>query len=118
MGIVDDRTLAGPSQRWVVGELRHTGITADQIREPTGSDVIMIPAALVIMTVANVERLFTSQILGEHSVGLIRTIKREAVEGESDEGRVRLGVVGKRCFHTTGILVIMIHPRLLWMPAA
>ena len=118
LGIVQNRSIAGPCHHRIVGRLGHSRIAADQIGEPFRSDVIVISSNRVVVTIADIKRTVTSEILRKQSFRLVGAIQWKPVEREPNDWGVRLRVVGERRFHAARVFVIVIYSCLLWVAAA
>ena len=116
--IVHNRAGPRPTQTGAVGRLDNPGVTTKNIGETARSDVIMIATLVIVMPITDIQGTLTLQILGHHPRLFVRTINGKPVKGKTNHRRMLFPIVGKRRFHTTGVLVIVINSSRRRMPAA
>ncbi len=92
-------------------------VTADDMRVPAGSDVVVPTPLLVVVDVEIVERIGLGG-LGQFSLGLIGPVNGESVEGEPDDRGVLVAFVTPGCLNADGILVIMVGGCGGWVSTA
>lgn len=118
LSIVLDRAHAGTLQAAAVSGFDDARITPEDVRKPAWGHMVVVTAFGIPMAVAGIQCPLSFEFERLDSVGFVGPIEREAIKGESEDRRMLLAIVRERGLHARRILVVVIDPGLLWMPAA